>query len=247
MNLGFVTNLTILANTGHGAERSLFEEIAKRWEAGQWGMYPIAVCLVFALAITIERAIVLFGKASINKDAFLRGLKKHIYAGDLDKAINYVSGQKKTPLTEVIKAGLMNVPKGEEEVQAALDEASLRETPRIEARTGYLAMLGNAAMLAGLLGTVSGLIACFEAVANVNPADKATILANGISEALNCTGFGLLTAIPAVVAFSILSGRATSIVNDINETSVSVLNLIVNNRDKFKNATVAVSASRDEE
>src|SRR6218665_3043532 len=81
MNLGFVTNLTILANTGHGAERSLFEEIAKRWEAGQWGMYPIAVCLVFALAITIERAIVLFGKASINKDAFLRGLKKHIYAG----------------------------------------------------------------------------------------------------------------------------------------------------------------------
>ena len=158
-----------------------------------------------------------------------------------------MSGQKQTPLTQVIKAGLMNVPKGEEEVQAALDEASLRETPRIEARTGYLAMLGNAAMLAGLLGTVSGLIACFEAVANVNPADKATILANGISEAMNCTGFGLLTAIPAVVAFSILSGRATSIVNDINETSVAVLNLIVNNRDKFKNATVAVSAGRDDE
>jgi biopolymer transport protein ExbB/TolQ len=94
---------------------------------------------------------------------------------------------------------------------------------------------------------VSGLISCFEAVANVNPADKATILANGISEAMNCTGFGLLTAIPAVVAFSILSGRATSIVNDINETSVAVLNLIVNNRDKFKNATVSASARDSEE
>ncbi|KFA87430.1 MotA/TolQ/ExbB proton channel family protein [Archangium violaceum] len=248
MNLGFLTNLTILANAGgHGAQRSFFEEVAMRWEAGQWGMYPIAVCLVFALAIMIERGIMLFGKASINKDAFLRGLKKHIYAGDLDKAINYVAGQKQTPLTQVIKAGLMNVPKGEEEVQAALDEASLRETPKIEARTGYLAMLGNAAMLAGLLGTVSGLISCFEAVANVNPADKATILANGISEAMNCTGFGLLTAIPAVVAFSILSGRATAIVNDINETSVAVLNLIVNNRDKFKNATVSASARDSEE
>ena len=65
----------------------------------------------------------LFFTASINKDGFLRGLKKHIYAGDLDKAINYVAGQKPTPLTNVIKAGLMNVPKGEEEVQAALDEA----------------------------------------------------------------------------------------------------------------------------
>ena len=247
MNLGFLTNLTVLASAGSGKERTLFQELAMRWEAGQWGMYPIAVCLVIALAIIVERSIILYGKAAINKEAFLRGLKKHIYAGDLDKAINYVAGQKATPLTQVIKAGLMNVPKGEEEVQAALDEASLRETPKLEARTGFLAMLGNAAMLAGLLGTVSGLISCFEAVANVNPADKATILANGISEAMNCTGFGLLTAIPAVVAFSILSGRCTALVNDINETSVAVLNLIVNNRDKFKNATVSAAAGRHEE
>jgi biopolymer transport protein ExbB/TolQ len=246
MNLGFVTNLSVLAAEG-GSQRTFFEEVARRWEAGQSGMYPIAVCAVIALAIIVERTIVLFVKSSINKEGFLRGLKKHIYAGDLDKAINYVAGQKNTPLTAVIKAGLMNVPKGQEEVQAALDEASLRETPKMEARTGYLAMLGNAAMLAGLLGTVSGLIACFEAVANVNPADKATILANGISEAMNCTAFGLVTAIPALIAFSILMGRTQSLINDINETSVSVLNLIVTNRDKFKNMNIPTSAGHGEE
>ncbi|MGI5862508.1 MAG: MotA/TolQ/ExbB proton channel family protein [Myxococcales bacterium] len=215
-------------------ELGFFGSLAKRYHDGGWGMWPITVCLVFMFAILIDRIFTLYFTASINKEAFLRGLKKHIYAGDLDKAISYVAGQKPTPLTMVVKSGLMNVPKGEAEVQAAMDEAALRENPKLEARTGYLAMIGNAAMLSGLLGTVSGLITCFEAVAHVNPADKATILSAGISEAMNCTAFGLLTAIPSLIAFSILNGRTQHMIDDINETSVGVLNLVVANKDKLR-------------
>lgn len=217
-----------------GAEEGVFAMLARRFHEGGWGMWPILATLIVVIAVAIDRFVVLFGKASIDKEAFLRGLKKHIYAGDLDKAISYVAGQKRTPLTAVVKAGLINVPKGPEEVQAAMDEAMLRESPKIEKRTGYLAMLSNAAMLFGLLGTISGLINCFAAVANVNPADKATILSLGISEAMNCTAFGLVVAIPSLLAFAALQGRTQHMMDDINESTVGLLNLIVANKDKMK-------------
>jgi biopolymer transport protein ExbB/TolQ len=212
----------------------LFGSFAKAYHDGGIGMHPILVSLVFVVTILIDRIRVLYFSAAIDKDAFLRGLKKHVYAGDLDKAISYTASQKKTPLTSVIKAGLINVPKGEQDVQAAMDEATLRESPRIERRTGYLAMLGNVATLLGLFGTIVGLIHAFGAVATANPADKATILSQSISEAMNCTAFGLATAIPALVAYSLLQGRTQHMVDEINETAVAVLNLIVTNKDKMK-------------
>jgi len=221
----------------------LFGSLAKAYHDGGIGMHPILVSLVFVVAVLVDRVRVLYFAANIDKDAFLRGLKKHIYSGDLDKAISFTASQKKTPLTSVIKAGLINVPKGDLDVQAAMDEATLRESPRIEKRTGYLAMLGNVATLLGLLGTIIGLIHAFGAVANANPADKATILAASISEAMNCTAFGLAVAIPALVAYSVLQGRTQQMVDEINETSVAVLNLIVANKDKMRMpATVAAEA-----
>ena len=221
----------------------MLRTLAKHYNDGGWMMHPILVSLVFTLAVMIDRIVVLYFKASLDKEAFLRGLKPLVYGGDLDKAIAFCASQKKVPLVQVIKAGLISVPKGEEDVQAAMDEATLRESPKLEMRTGYLAMLGNVATLLGLLGTIVGLIGAFGAVANANPADKATILASSISEAMNCTAFGLLTAIPALVAFSVLQGRTQHMVDDINEASVAVLNLVVANRDKMKvPATMAAAA-----
>jgi len=220
----------------------MLRTLAKHYNDGGWMMHPILVSLVFTLAVMIDRIVVLYFKASLDKEGFLRGLKPLVYGGDLDKAIAFCASQKKVPLVQVIKAGLIAVPKGEEDVQAAMDEATLRESPKLEMRTGYLAMLGNVATLLGLLGTIVGLIGAFGAVANANPADKATILASSISEAMNCTAFGLLTAIPALVAFSVLQGRTQHMVDDINEASVAVLNLVVANRDKMKvPATMAAS------
>ena len=205
---------------------SIFETIAHHWKGGGFGMYPIAICLVFAVAVIIDRIQVLFFSASVDKEQFLRGLKTHIFNGDLDKAISYTAGQKTTPLTNIVKAGLINVPKGEDEVQAAMDEASLREMPRIEKRTGYLAMLGNLATLAGLLGTITGLIKSFAGVAGVDPSQKATLLSKGISEAMNCTAFGLFTGITGLAAFAWLNGKTQNALDDISEVKKNVSNLL---------------------
>ena len=205
------------------------------WEffvEGGWGMIPIAICSVFILGIIIERAIYLYS-ASINKDVFLATMQKCILAGDIPKAVKMCSAAN-APLARIVQAGLVKVNRPDEEVQAAMDEAALHEIPKIAARTPYLALLSNIAMLAALFGTVMGLIKSFGSVSGktIEASQKATILAQGISEAMNCTAFGLLAAIVALMGFAFLNGKTQTMEDDINEASVQVLNLVVANRQK---------------
>jgi biopolymer transport protein ExbB len=111
-----------------------------------------------------------------------------------------------------------------------MDEEALRELPKVEKRTGYLAMLGNLATLAGLLGTITGLIKSFGAVAGVDPSMKATMLSKGISEAMNCTAFGLGTGIMGLAAFAVLNGKTQHILDGVNQGTVEALNLVVAGR-----------------
>jgi len=189
-------------------------------------MYPIALAGLVGLAIIVERALYLFVKARMNQRGLLNGVRRALDAGGLDAALRYVAGQRDTPLTRLTLAALMDADRGAEEVEAAVDGASLREVPRLDARTGYLAMLGNAAMLAGLLGTVSGLIDSFHSVAHVKVAERATVLSGSISEAMNCTFFGLCVAIPMLVSYSVLTGRTQKLTNDLSEMSAALKSLL---------------------
>lgn len=195
-------------------------------------MWLILFWLICAIAITAERGVYLFG-SSINKDVFLATMQKCILAGDVAKAVKMCSAAN-APMARIIQAGLVKVNRPDEEVQAAMDEAALREMPKIAQRTGYLALFANLAMLCGLFGTIVGLIKAFGAVGgeSVDPSQKARILAEGISEAMNCTAFGLISAITALTGFAVMNGKTQHLEDDINEASVHVLNLVVANRQK---------------
>jgi len=210
------------------------------FQEGGWGMYPILLFQVLAIGIIVERAIFVY-KCSINKDVFLATMQKCILAGDVGRAIKMCSAAN-APLARIVKAGLMKVNRPDAEVQAAMDEAALRELPKLEERTGYLALLANLAMLSGLLGTVTGLIAAFGAVANADASSKATMLAKGISEAMNCTAFGLLAAIVALIGFALLNGKTQHLLDDINGATVQVVNLVVSNRSKINMTTLQQAA-----
>ena len=202
--------------------------LADGFHEGGWGMWPILVLLMITMAILIERAVFL-RRAVIDKEKLVALLRSQISAGNIQGAIKVCSGNS-TPLTRIVQSGLMRANRSDEEINSAMEEAGLRELPLLEKRTGYLAMLGNLATLAGLLGTITGLIKAFAGVAGVDPSMKATMLSKGISEAMNCTAFGLFTGILGLATFAWLNGLTQSVLDGINQASVETLNLVVAGR-----------------
>jgi biopolymer transport protein ExbB len=207
---------------------SILKSISEAFHEGGWGMWPILATSIIIIAVIVERAVYLF-KASVDKDKLLALLKSQVMSGNVQGAIKVCSGNP-TPMTRIVQAGLMKFNKSDDEVQAAMDEAALRELPKINARTPYLAMLANFAVMAGLLGTISGMIQAFGSAAGEDASNKAASLANGISEALNCTAFGIATSLIGLLGFSLLSGKTTKVTDDINEVTVQVVNLVTSHR-----------------
>lgn len=220
----------------------LFANLRHAYDAGGWVMHVITFFMIMSYAVFVERFIALFIISRDNKDGLLRGLHNHILRGDVPAAIRFIDAQRQGPIARIVKAGLLRVNKGDREVQAALDEASLREVPYIEKRTGYLATFGNSCTLLGLLGTILGLIDCFAAVAHVDPANKATVLAAGMAVAMYTTAYGLIAAIPILILFALVQQRTQFLLDGINESVVSVMNLALANKQALKNANVEEAA-----
>ena len=206
----------------------ILKAISEAFDKGGWGMYPILFTSIIIVALAVERAVYLF-KASVDKDKLLALLKSQVMSGNVQGAIKVCSGNP-TPMTRIVQAGLMKFNKSDSEVQAAMDEAALRELPKLNNRTPYLGMLANFAVMAGLLGTISGMIKSFGGVGGKDASQKSAILAEGISEALNCTAFGIAVSLLGLVCFSTLTSKTVHITDDINEVTVQVVNLVTSHR-----------------
>ncbi len=193
---------------------------------GPW-MIPIAIALAFSIAFTIERVMRLFLQYSVDGASFMFEVQKYVLANDIDGAIRICNGTGNAALPKVIKAGLQRATRDGEQIQNAIDAASLEMIPKLERRLSYLALIANISTLLGLLGTISGLIKSFAAIAiATDPTQRQAILSSGIAEAMNATAFGLIVAIFTMVVHSILSNKANRILEDIDEFGVKLLDLL---------------------
>jgi biopolymer transport protein ExbB/TolQ len=196
------------------------------FENGGPFMYVISGVAVIALGTIIERAYRVYFQYSINGTAFMAQVQKLIMADNIDRAIKLCNAESSSALARVIKAGLRNSNRGPMEIQNAIDEASLEVIPEVEKRTPYLNMWANVSTLLGLLGTIQGLIQAFKAVAAASAAEKQEMLAKGISMAMYTTMYGLMCAIPIMVAASFIQNKTSKIVKDIDLHSVRTINLL---------------------
>lgn len=189
-------------------------------------MYPIALVLVIGLIMVVERWIFLTRARSANQRAYrelLPMLQKRNYNGVLQLARD-----NKAAMGRIAAAGIgtLQYAKRDENIALAIEEGILEAVPRLEKRTGYLSTLANIATLLGLLGTIMGLIAAFTAVANADPSEKASMLSSSISVAMNTTAFGLISAIPLLLFYSMLQNKTNEIVDSLQMAGVKFLNLL---------------------
>jgi len=194
------------------------------FKEGGFFMYPILVVMVLGLAIAIERWLYVRRASRENRRVWSEMLPLMNQGKHQDA--ERVANESETAIGRVLGHGLArsrtHASRGE--VEMAMEEGLMEVVPLLERRTHYLATFANIATLLGLLGTIIGLIQGFTAVSNVNPAEKADLLAASISVAMNTTAFGLIVAIPLLLIHSWLSSMTNDLVDSLEMASTKFMN-----------------------
>ena len=203
-----------------------FYPVVRFFVQGGAFMLPILIVGAVGAAIAIERYTTLTRMRVKNRNLWAR-MEPVLSSGDFDKA-RELTGKDDTALGRLLGTGLalQGAVRRRDDVEKAMQESMMEIVPQLEKRTHYLATFANLATLLGLLGTVSGLIHAFSAVATVNPAEKANLLSASISEAMNCTAFGLMVAVPMLFIHAFLQTKTTQLIDSFETAAIKYLNVL---------------------
>jgi biopolymer transport protein ExbB len=194
-------------------------------------MLPIILCSIFGFAVAIEKNWQLH-KAKIDTDKFLVDILSTIRKLKIKEAVEMCDSIK-SPISRILKAGILKHNCSKEDIKQAMEDASLYEIPKLEKNLISLATVAHISPLLGLLGTVTGLVKCFQVIQSrassftaVNPGD----LAGGIWEALITTVAGLIIAIPMFVIYNYLASRVNSFILEMERSATELVNFLSEGR-----------------
>ena len=199
-------------------------------------MWVLLMAAIFMVALALERAYYIMVRSNVNAPKFMAEIRKLVKAGDYKKALSLCSSAKNKALAQVVMSGLRKVSESEtvdfRSIQNSVDEGTLEVIPKLQERTGYLAMIANVATLVGLMGTIYGLISAFKSVSapGIDATEKSRMLAAGISVAMNTTLTGLSIAVPSILIYTFLQNKTVKIIDEIDEHTVKLINLITGNQ-----------------
>ncbi len=195
--------------------------------AGGWLMYPLAICSIVVIAISIERFWTL-NPSKVAPRNQLGDVWSQVQSGNMT-AEQLKDLRRGSPLGRILAAGLANSRHGRDVMKDSIQEAANQVIHDLER---YLAILGTIAAVApllGLLGTVIGMIQVFSAIL-LEGTGNAGVLAGGISQALLTTAAGLGVAIPAMISHRFFQRRVDGLVVAMEQDAVKLVDVLHNDR-----------------
>ncbi|MDA9763965.1 MotA/TolQ/ExbB proton channel family protein [Opitutales bacterium] len=201
--------------------RNLTESLPEHIKKGGLVMWPILIIAAAAFLISIFKV---FEIASVKKGKIkdLEVILEHLNNDRADDALAYARGIK-GPVGEMLVAALEHIDSDEDLIEEILYERMLSTQPKLERFLPFIAVTAATAPLLGLLGTVTGMINTFKLITIFGTGD-ATQLSSGISEALITTEFGLVIAIPTLIAHALLSRMSKGVLGSMERTAVGLVN-----------------------
>ncbi|TRZ95926.1 MotA/TolQ/ExbB proton channel family protein [bacterium] len=195
--------------------------------AGGPVMWPILLCSIFALAIILEKFLHLH-QIKIDTQQFLNNILDKIKRHEIKEALQ-VCEKTKSPIAHILKVGILKYDRPRPQIKEAIEDASLYEVPKLEKNLTALATIAHVSPLLGLLGTVTGMVRCFQTIQAkatafhpVSPGD----LAGGIWEALLTTVAGLAVAIPTFVVYNYLVSRVNNFILEMEKAATELVNFL---------------------
>jgi biopolymer transport protein ExbB len=188
-------------------------------------MWVLGALALLLFTVFIERVLFLH-RGQIRPESFLEGIRNILARRRLVEALT-VCEETPGPVAAVVKAALLNADAGAERMRLQVQEAALNEIPALERRISALAVIAQVAPLAGILGTVLGMITTFAAFEQGGNYAMAYALSRGMWQALAASAGGLLLAIPAQLAHHFLAARVRAIVQDVEWSGNEIMKYLL--------------------